>query len=103
MSTNGEEDPMDLGEEEIGEDDLFGDDDGEEEVIEKVRALDDQDLDSGDDEMRHDRDPDRMDDVDSDPGTAQHNVLYQNISRHQIPKPSDGEVSISLSPEIHYY
>lgn len=97
MSVNDEEDPMDL-----VEDDLFGDDDDdgeEEEVVEKTRELDDEDLDSGDDETRHDRDGDRrMQDVDSEPGIPSlQSVLYQNIPRHQTPKPSNGQVSI-LAP-----
>jgi len=59
-------------------------------------------LDSGDDETRHDRDGDRrMQDVDSEHGMPSlQSVLYQNIPRHQTPKPSNGEVSILLFLDI---
>lgn len=83
---------MDLG------DDLFGDDEEQEEVVEKARELDDEELDSGDDQGRHDRDAEAMEDgvqdteMDDAP-VPEINIMGSTIPRHNIPKPSDGEVS----------
>lgn len=56
------------------------------------RKLDDEELDSGDDEDRNDR----MEDGDGDEAAApvprNVNVLTAGLGRHACPRPSDGEV-----------
>ncbi len=59
----------------------------------KRRKLDDEDLDSGDDEGRHDREGDAFDGDDQEELPASNaNVMNANIGRHPDPNPSDGEV-----------
>lgn len=79
---------MDLG------DDLFGDDEEVESPPAKVRELDDEELDSGDDENRHDREREGLEeDGAADAVTREVVVVNGNVARHQIPNPSDGQVS----------
>ncbi|OAK98980.1 hypothetical protein IQ06DRAFT_295291 [Phaeosphaeriaceae sp. SRC1lsM3a] len=84
-----------LGEDE-DEDDLFGDggDDAEEPA---ERKLDDEDLDSGDDEGRADRvrAPEAFEEE-----AEQHTfaVMDADIARHAIPEPSDGELYLLKVP-----
>jgi len=80
------------------EDDLFGDESGDEvEQPTKVRELSDQELDSGDDEGRSDREPER-EEIDYISGRDAR-VLDQTIWRHPLPKPADGEVGSHISIE----
>lgn len=74
----------------ISEDDLFGDD--EDAGSDKIRQLSDQELDSGDDEERHDRDPDQMD-VEMGENERAARVMDQFLARQPVPKPSDGQVN----------
>ena len=77
------------------EDDLFGDESGDEvEQPTKTRELSDQELDSGDDEGRSDREPEK-EDVDYVSGRDAR-VLDQTIWRHPLPKPADGEVRLNI-------
>lgn len=77
----------------LGDDDLFGDEEEVESPQDKVRELDDEELDSGDDKNRHDRDGEAMEE---DPNGFEEKLtrfIEGNVARHHIPKPSDGEVS----------
>jgi len=76
------------------EDDLFGSEAGDE--GNKVRELSDRELDSGDDEDRNDRAPEKEDaeEQDHDPGRDAR-ILDASIWRHPLPKPVDGEASLS--------
>lgn len=58
-----------------------------------LRKLDDEELDSGDDEDRNDRIIDDAD-GDIDMGTEGHsaNIMDVKLGRHAVPDPSDGEV-----------
>lgn len=60
----------------------------------KRRKLSDEELDSGDDEGRHDRGREDVDGdgLDEDTHKANANVMVTNIGRHPDPAPSDGEV-----------
>ncbi len=80
----------------IEEDDLFGDDD--EVQSEKERQLSDRELDSGDDEDRLDRAADRMEGLEQEvgPGDREARVMDASIPIHPVPKPSDGEVELTL-------
>lgn len=72
------------------DDDLFGSE--AENPDAGVRGLSDRELDSGDDEDRNDRAPERdAEEIDHD---SQRNarVLDSTVWRHPLPKPSDGEV-----------
>jgi RNA polymerase-associated protein LEO1 len=87
------------------EDDLFGDDDDA--ASEKVRQLSDEDLDSGDDEGRNDRVDDKMDGVDVGDSDRHAFVMDVDIGRHDVPRPSDGQVSLIfiieyLQHKAHY-
>jgi len=89
MSSASEDDVMDT----AGglEDDLFGSDDGDGET--KIRELSDRELDSGDDEGRSDRAPEKeTEEIDYESGRDAR-VLDQTIWRHPVPKPIGGEVS----------
>ena len=59
----------------------------------RKRQLDDEELDSGDDEGRQDRVPE-YDDLgeDGEQEVAEDIVLDMELGRHPIPEPSDGEV-----------
>ena len=67
----------------------------------KPRKLDDEELDSGDDENRNDRMEDGLEGYDDD-GYGQEpktqTVLALKLGRHKIPRGSDGEVSTSAFP-----
>lgn len=58
-----------------------------------LRKLDDEELDSGDDEERNDR---LMDDADGDVDMGLEgqsaNIMDVKLGRHAVPDPSDGEV-----------
>jgi RNA polymerase-associated protein LEO1 len=73
------------------DDDLFGDE--AEEEPPKPRELSDEELDSGDDEGRDDRLPEKeiAEEHDED-STRDARILEADIFRHPIPKPSDGQV-----------
>ena len=65
-------------------------------VNNKRRKLDDEELDSGDDEDRHDREGDGADgDNQEELQDSNANVMDANIGRHPDPRPSDGEVRIT--------
>jgi len=72
------------------DDDLFGSEDG----AEKVRELSDRELDSGDDEDRNDRGPEKIDaeEIDYESGWKAR-ILTQRVFRHALPNPADEEVS----------
>ncbi|KAL8908256.1 MAG: hypothetical protein Q9171_005536 [Xanthocarpia ochracea] len=82
--------------------DLFGD--GSEDGIEeggtpKRRKLDDEDLDSGDDEGRRDRLEDGYAHDDEEQGeTREENVEDIRLPRHPIPRPTDGELYLFHMP-----
>lgn len=80
------------------EDDLFGDE--EEEAGQKVRELDDEELDSGDDEKRSDRAPKSEDDENKPLIETETAFVEKTIARHQIPKPSDGELNSFRIPNF---
>jgi RNA polymerase-associated protein LEO1 len=77
---------------ELGEDDLFGDEADEEPKADEVRELDDEELDSGDDENRDDRRQKRQEDLLDEGATYDLRISEQIVSRHPLPKPVDGEV-----------
>ena len=90
MSSSDEDEMMDNAD---LEGDLFGGSD-DETPVEKTRELDDDELDSGDDEGRQDRLPDDGHDEDIDYNTGREaNIQESIIYRHPLPKPVDGEVS----------
>lgn len=80
------------------DDDLFGDVPDEEPETAPPRMLSDAELDSGDDEGRDDRVPEREDD-DELPAEDTRNarILENDIFRHPVPRPSDGQVSTPCS------
>ena len=64
----------------------------------KARKIDDEELDSGDDENRNDRMEEDIEGYDDDgDGREQkaQNILDLKLGRHRIPRGSDGEVSVS--------
>ena len=69
------------------------------------RKLDDEELDSGDDEDRHDRvEEDGADGYEDQERTmveSQTNVLDLSLGRHGIPKGSDGEVSTPSTSNLY--
>ncbi|PVI05963.1 hypothetical protein DM02DRAFT_610307 [Periconia macrospinosa] len=78
----------------LDDDDLFGDgDEPEEEPGE--RKLDDEDLDSGDDEDRADRAPAATQETYEE---QSFNFMEPEIARHAIPEPSDGELYLLKVP-----
>ncbi|KAG9997683.1 hypothetical protein KCU78_g16829, partial [Aureobasidium melanogenum] len=82
------------------DDDLFGDggDDDEQEQVapEPLRTLEDEELDSGDDEGRHDRMPSEQYDQETQ------NVVIQesSMSRQPLPEPTDGEMYLTKIPKF---
>lgn len=66
------------------------------------RKLDDEDLDSGDDEGRTDRAPAHDEEFDAAQNDAAFNFMDAEIARHAIPEPSDGEVCTSLSLQSNW-
>ncbi|KAI4144649.1 MAG: hypothetical protein L6R39_004095 [Caloplaca ligustica] len=108
INGNHEEDVMSDGMNGADDADLFGDGseadpDGEEKATAKDRKLDDQDLDSGDDEGRRDRLDDGVDgygdDEDEQGETRSMNVADVRLGRHPIPRPSDGELYLFQLPK----
>lgn len=87
MASDSEDDVMNA----EGDDDLFGDEEGE-----KVRELSDRELDSGDDEERNDRAPPRADAEEMDYDTRDARILDSTVWRHPVPTPADGEVSFDF-------
>ncbi|KAF1968667.1 hypothetical protein BU23DRAFT_583176 [Bimuria novae-zelandiae CBS 107.79] len=77
------------------DDDLFGDDDDADQPPAQ-RKLDDEELDSGDDENRNDR---ALQDT-SDVETQNQNFTFEDaeIARHAVPEPSDGELYLLKIP-----
>lgn len=91
MASDSEDDVMDAVVDD-GDDDLFGDDD--EAPADKARELSDRELDSGDDEDRRDRAPRADEDVDINE-SREARIMETTLWRHPVPKPADGEVSVS--------
>ncbi|KAL3420903.1 hypothetical protein PVAG01_07348 [Phlyctema vagabunda] len=88
MASASEDDVMDTAAD--LEDDLFGDDDGE--TSEKARELSDRELDSGDDEDRHDRARDRrVDDEENATSGREARILEGTLWRQPWPKPFNDE------------
>ncbi|KAF1930959.1 uncharacterized protein M421DRAFT_418442 [Didymella exigua CBS 183.55] len=80
------------------EDDLFGDGgDVEEEPAVEQRQLDDEELDSGDDEGRADRAP-ALVEYEQEQQTL--SFMETDIARHAIPEPSDGELYLLKVPRF---
>ncbi|KAL8698278.1 MAG: hypothetical protein Q9201_006665 [Fulgogasparrea decipioides] len=86
--------------------DLFGDGSGAEQdgrESSKRRKLDDEELDSGDDEGRHDRlegdDVDGYDDEEDRVEARSRNVAAIRLARHPVPHPSDGELYLFQLPK----
>lgn len=77
------------------EDDLFGD----EEASEKARELSDRELDSGDDEDRHDRVRDNRDADEEEQVDREAHILEGTLWRQPWPRPYDGEVR-NLQPAV---
>ncbi|CAI7645355.1 unnamed protein product [Penicillium palitans] len=103
--SNGHESPAhsnanDSGADQMDEgDDLFGSDgEGGLDDIEPQRNLDDEQLDSGDDENRYDRREDRMDDVAEEQQEV--NVADQDLARAPVPLTNDGEVYTMRVPDF---
>ncbi|KAL8738572.1 MAG: hypothetical protein Q9190_007984, partial [Brigantiaea leucoxantha] len=93
-STEDQESPGVDGVDDEGDKDLFGDED--EDIDPKRRKLDDEALDSGDEEGRYDRlDEDGIDgygdEEDGAQEARQRTIMDVNLSRHPVPEPSDGE------------
>ncbi|CAL5873507.1 uncharacterized protein PFLUO_LOCUS7787 [Penicillium psychrofluorescens] len=81
--------------------DLFGSDgeDGGLDNLDNDRGLDDEQLDSGDDEGRSDRRNDRMDEAgDEDFGTV--NIMDVGLARPPVPVTNDGQVYTMRIPEF---
>ncbi|KXG51623.1 Leo1-like protein [Penicillium griseofulvum] len=102
---NGNESPAhsnanDSGADQMDEgDDLFGSDgEGGLDDIEPHRSLDDEHLDSGDDEHRYDRREDRMEDVAQEEHHV--NIIDQDLSRAPMPLTNDGEVYTMRVPDF---
>ena len=76
MASDSEQDAVDAPE---LEDDLFGDENEDEEVPRKARGLDDSELDSGDDEGRHDRVPGA---TDGEGPSREARVMESTLWRH---------------------
>jgi RNA polymerase-associated protein LEO1 len=83
MSSADPEDQADLFGDEENEDALFGDED-------QARSLNDEALDSGDDEGREDRLPGDSQQVEIE--TRAFRVMDVGIARQLVPNPSDGQV-----------
>lgn len=76
---------------EVEEDDLFGDED-EEAPANKPRELSDEELDSGDDEDRDDRER-KEGTGEADEGQSKElRISEQTVWRHPLPNPVDNEV-----------
>ncbi|ORY13684.1 Leo1-like protein-domain-containing protein [Clohesyomyces aquaticus] len=85
------------------DDDLFGDGGGEDEDAEqpeKLRELDDEDLDSGDDEGRADRVQGDSGAQDIEEEQQTFNFMDADIARHAVPEPSDGELYLLKVPRF---
>ena len=76
--------------------DLFGSESENEGTGDKQRFIDDEELDSGDDEGRNDRE--ELSDPEEAIHTREENVLDIDIGRHAIPHPSDGELYLLQFP-----
>ena len=62
-------------------------------VNSKVRQLDDEELDSGDDEGRHDREAQYGEEAEDQ--VVEQSTMELEFGKHGIPEPSDGEVCLS--------
>ncbi|OSS45801.1 hypothetical protein B5807_09580 [Epicoccum nigrum] len=80
------------------DDDLFGDGgDADEEPAEEPRKLDDEELDSGDDEGRADRAPQA---VEYEQQEQTLSYMETDVARHAVPEPSDGELYLLKVPRF---
>ncbi|KAF2463188.1 uncharacterized protein BDR25DRAFT_273560 [Lindgomyces ingoldianus] len=83
------------------EDDLFGDGaDEDEDEQPRMRKLDDEDLDSGDDEGRADRAHGDSGAQDIEEEQQTFNFMDADIARHCVPEPSDGELYLMRIPRF---
>ncbi|KAG9235655.1 Leo1-like protein-domain-containing protein [Amylocarpus encephaloides] len=90
-------------EQDVDQDDLFGDEEDEELEAAKPRELDDEDLDSGDDEHRVDRVQKYAEDYPDDDGEGErleYRISEQTVPRHPLPKPVDGEFNAFRLPKF---
>ncbi|KAL8803455.1 MAG: hypothetical protein Q9182_003152 [Xanthomendoza sp. 2 TL-2023] len=105
INGNTHEDDIALaGPDDAADGDLFGDGsdadgDGEAGGSPKRRKLDDEDLDSGDDEGRHDRLEDGYGEDEEQGEPHEENVADVRLPRHAIPRPSDGELYLFQMPK----
>ncbi|KAF2019013.1 hypothetical protein BU24DRAFT_418601 [Aaosphaeria arxii CBS 175.79] len=81
------------------DDDLFGDGGDDEEDQPALRTLDDEDLDSGDDEGRTDRAPEVQEVVEEEEQQTL-SFMDADIARHAVPEPSDGELYLLKVPRF---
>ncbi|KAI9801996.1 MAG: hypothetical protein M1825_003052 [Sarcosagium campestre] len=83
-------------------DDLFGSesDDDISKPKPRSRQLDDEDLDSGDDEERYDRADDNDDNAEAEEPSRQSVVMEVNLGRHAIPDGTDGELYVLKFPSF---
>jgi RNA polymerase-associated protein LEO1 len=65
-----------------------------------MRKLDDEDLDSGDDEGRTDRVPEAQDTIEDEALEQTVSYMDADIARHPIPEPSDGELYLLKVPRF---
>ncbi|KAF2786154.1 hypothetical protein K505DRAFT_318902 [Melanomma pulvis-pyrius CBS 109.77] len=82
------------------EDDLFGDGGDDEDEQPAMRKLDDEELDSGDDDGRADRVLDTQQDAGEEQEHQTFNFMDADIARHCIPEPSDGELYLLKVPRF---
>ncbi|KAJ5714246.1 uncharacterized protein N7483_011427 [Penicillium malachiteum] len=100
-SDNGNQSPFGAGDDD-NDADLFGSD-GDDDRIDNdrpPRTLDDEQLDSGDDENRHDRTEDRMDEADDYGYPETVNIMDMGLARAPVPETNDGQVYTMRVPEF---
>ncbi|KAA8567011.1 hypothetical protein EYC84_010098 [Monilinia fructicola] len=93
MASNSEDEVMNNISDIEEDDDLFGDVPDEEPEAPAPRLLSDAELDSGDDEGRDDRVPDKEneEELPTEDDTRNARILDAVVFRHPVPRPSDGE------------
>lgn len=95
----GDQDEQQDGEEDVGGDDLFGEDEDEAPVEEEKtvrRQLDDEELDSGDDMERRDRVEEAQPSQEQEMESQERTMMDVEMARQPGPEPSDGEVRSSF-------
>ncbi|KAJ8061107.1 hypothetical protein OCU04_010181 [Sclerotinia nivalis] len=101
MASNSEDEVMNNISDVEEDDDLFGDVPDEEPETAPPRMLSDAELDSGDDEGRDDRAPNKEDEEELPAeDTRNARILEADIFRHPVPRPSDGEFHTFRLPKF---